>query len=57
MKQVNPKYILRNYMAEAAIRKARDENDYAEVDTVMSLLQSPFDEHPEHEHYAGYPPC
>ena len=56
MKQVNPKYILRNYMAEVAIRKAEDEKDYSEIDQLLSLLQTPFDEHPTLEHYAGFPP-
>ena len=56
MKQVNPKYILRNYMAEIAIRKAQDENDYTEIENLMHLLQNPFDEHPDFEHYAGHPP-
>jgi len=56
MKQINPKFILRNYMAEIAIRKAEDEKDYSKIDQLLSLLQSPFDEHPELEHYAGFPP-
>ena len=56
MKQVNPKYILRNYMAEVAIRKAEDEKDYSEIDRLLSLLQAPFDEQLENEHYAGFPP-
>ena len=54
--RVNPKYILRNYMAEMAIRKAEEEKDYSEIDTLMTLLQSPYDEHSEYEHYAGHPP-
>lgn len=56
MKAVNPKYILRNYMAEIAIRKAQDENDYSEIDNLMIILSDPFDEHPDFEHYAGHPP-
>ncbi len=56
MKRVNPKYILRNYMAEIAIRKAQDENDYSEIENLMNILQKPFDEHPDFEHYAGHPP-
>jgi len=56
MKRVNPKYILRNYMAEVAIRKAQDENDYSEIENLMNILQNPFDEHPDFEHYAGHPP-
>ena len=56
MKQVNPKFILRNYMAEIAIRKAQDEDDYSEIDKLMTILSAPFDEHEAFEHYAGHPP-
>ena len=56
MKKVNPKYILRNYMAEIAIRKAEQEKDFSGIDRLFKLLQSPFDEQPEHEEYAGLPP-
>lgn len=56
MTQVNPKYILRNYMAEIAIRKAEDDGDYSEIQRLHQLLQSPFAESPEFEHYAGFPP-
>ena len=56
MKQVNPKYILRNYMAEVAIQKATNEEDYSEIDRLFKLLQNPFDEQPEFEAYAGFPP-
>lgn len=55
MKQVNPKYILRNYMAEVAIKKA-EEKDYSEIDRLFNLLQNPYDEQPENEIYAGLPP-
>ena len=56
MDRVNPKYVLRNYMAEIAIRKAAQEKDYSEIDRVLNLLHSPYDEHPDMEHYAGEPP-
>jgi uncharacterized protein YdiU (UPF0061 family) len=56
MQQTNPRYILRNYMAEIAIRKAEDEKDYSEIDRLLKLLQHPFDEQPEQAHYAGFPP-
>lgn len=56
MLQTNPKFILRNYMAEIAIKKARDEQDYSEIDALMQLMQAPYDEHPEYAHYAGHPP-
>jgi len=53
---INPKYILRNYMAQIAIQKAMQERDYTEVDRLLVLLRHPFDEQPEMERYAGFPP-
>jgi len=55
MRQVNPVYILRNYMAETAIKQAENK-DYTEVDRLLSLLQHPFEEQPEMSHYAEPPP-
>jgi uncharacterized protein YdiU (UPF0061 family) len=52
---VNPKYILRNHLAEAAIQKSK-KGDHSEVDTLFKLLQSPFKEHSQFEHYANLPP-
>lgn len=56
MRRVNPKYILRNHLAEVAIRRAADHRDYAEVERLHALLARPFDEQPEHEAYAAEPP-
>jgi uncharacterized protein YdiU (UPF0061 family) len=56
MASVNPKYIFRNYMAEIAIRKAEDEEDYTEITRMLKLLQSPYDDHPDCEEYAKNPP-
>lgn len=56
MRQVNPKYILRNYLAEQAIRKAEDEGDYTEIERLLRLLRQPFHEQPEYEAYAATPP-
>ena len=55
MNQVNPKYILRNYLAQNAIKAAQD-GDYSEVQTLFTILQKPFDEQPEFEAYAQLPP-
>ena len=55
MLRTNPKYVLRNYMAQAAIEKAQ-RGDYSEVNLLLRVLQNPFDEHPEAEKYAGLPP-
>ena len=56
MRRVNPKYILRNHLAEIAIRRAADARDYSEVNRLHALLTRPFDEQPEHEAYAAEPP-
>ncbi|MGB5439238.1 MAG: YdiU family protein [Gammaproteobacteria bacterium] len=56
MQRRNPKYILRNYMAQIAIDKATGEQDYTEIDRLFRLLQKPFDEHPDMAHYAATPP-
>ncbi|HEX4330434.1 MAG TPA: YdiU family protein [Burkholderiales bacterium] len=56
MNAANPKYVLRNYLAEVAIRKARDERDYGEIENLRKLLARPYDEQPEKAHYAALPP-
>ncbi|HQV21718.1 MAG TPA: protein adenylyltransferase SelO family protein, partial [Agitococcus sp.] len=55
MQAVNPKYILRNYLAQIAIDKA-EQGDYSEIDILLKLLQQPHAEHPEFERYANTPP-
>ncbi len=51
----NPKFVLRNHLGEEAIRAAKLK-DFSEVNTLLTLLQAPFDEHPGHERYADFPP-
>ena len=55
MRAANPKYVLRNWLAEAAIRKAQDK-DFSEVDRLLACLRQPFAEQPEFERYAAPPP-
>ncbi|MHB8667516.1 MAG: protein adenylyltransferase SelO [Burkholderiales bacterium] len=52
MDRVNPKYVLRNYLAENAIRKAADERDYSEIGRLMQVLARPFDEQAAMQAYA-----
>jgi uncharacterized protein YdiU (UPF0061 family) len=55
MRATNPKYILRNYLAQQAIAAA-ERGDYSEIETLDKLLQKPFDEQAEFGSYAQAPP-
>ena len=55
MNQVNPKYVLRNHLADVAIQRAKT-GDFSEVQKLHELLLHPFDEQPEHAAYADFPP-
>ncbi|WP_435634605.1 protein adenylyltransferase SelO [Pseudomonas solani] len=55
MHAVNPKYILRNYLAQRAI-EAAERGDYSEVRQLHAVLARPFDEQPGMESYAERPP-
>ena len=56
MNLVNPKYVLRNYLAEVAIRKAEDLNEYDEIETLFNLFKSPFESHKGFESYDNEAP-
>ncbi len=56
MDRANPKFVLRNHLAESAIRQAQA-GDFSEVQRLLSVLQTPFDDHPEAPAaYAALPP-
>jgi uncharacterized protein YdiU (UPF0061 family) len=55
MDAVNPKYVLRNYLAQVAIEKA-GQKDFSEVAKLLSVLEHPFDEQHDNEAYAALPP-
>ena len=55
MHAVNPKYVLRNYLAQTAIERAQAK-DFSELARLHQVLQKPFDEQPEFAHYAALPP-
>ncbi len=55
MHKSNPRFVLRNHLGEQAIRAAKL-GDFSELQTLQRLLARPFDDHPGHEAYAGFPP-
>lgn len=55
MDRVNPKYVLRNYLAQVAIEKAQ-QKDYSEIDRLLKLLQDPYSDQPGMDSYAAPPP-
>lgn len=55
MRSVNPRYLLRNYMAEEAIREAT-QGDYRLVNRLLPLLRHPGDLHTDLESYRQPPP-
>jgi uncharacterized protein YdiU (UPF0061 family) len=55
MNAVNPKYVLRNYMAQVAI-DAAEKSDFGVVNDLLELLRHPYDEQPGQESWAGRRP-
>ena len=53
---VNPKYVLRNHLAQNAISLATQHKDYSEIDRLLELLSDPFTEQAGMEEYAAPPP-
>ncbi|PXX49132.1 protein adenylyltransferase SelO [Aquitalea magnusonii] len=56
MLAVNPKYILRNYLAEQAIQAAQ-QGDFSQIASLHDCLSHPFDEQPQYQAYAAEPPA
>jgi len=56
MLKINPKFVLRNHLAENAIAAAK-QKDFGGVQSLLALLETPFDEHPGMEAFADFPPA
>lgn len=61
MRRTNPKFVLRNHLAETAIREA-NQGRFGEVERLLKVLRAPFDEQPDGVSpadaaaYAAFPP-
>jgi len=55
MLKTNPKFVLRNHLGELAIQAAQNK-DFSVVAELLQVLEHPYDEHPERELFADFPP-
>ena len=51
MDAVNPKFVLRNYLAQLAIDRVEN-GDFTAVDELLDVVRHPYDEQPGKEHFA-----
>ena len=51
----SPAFVLRNYLAEQAIALAK-QKDFSMIQDLLAVLERPYDEHPQHAAWAGFPP-
>lgn len=55
MNQTNPKYVLRNYLAQLAIDEA-EQGKFEKVNELLNVMRRPYEEQPQYEGYAGKRP-
>jgi uncharacterized protein YdiU (UPF0061 family) len=54
MLAVNPKFVLRNHLAQEAI-EAAENDDFSICDALITVLSSPFADHPEFTYFSKPP--
>lgn len=55
MRRVNPAFIPRNHLVEAALELAVEAGDFSEFETLLKVLATPYDDQPDYAAYAAPP--
>jgi uncharacterized protein YdiU (UPF0061 family) len=55
MNKINPKYVIRNYLAQLAIDQA-ELGDFSMIEELLTLFRKPYDEQPSKEKFAAKRP-